>query len=122
MFNPGMLELNLLTGLITGIVQALVVRASFKSKELSLLIIIGAIFGSFLTNAMAFTTNPKVGNYILIDVFWKFLWQPLGAGTPSSGNFAALALIPLTMVLVQIVGSIVGGLIGLRIWITFFRF
>jgi hypothetical protein len=118
MFNPGMLQLNLLTGLITGIVLALILRIRFKPINLSLLIIAGAVIGSFLTNVIVYS-NPKVGHYIL-DLFWKFLWHPLGAGAPS--GFSGLVFFLLTMVIIQIIGSIVGGLLGFRVWMTFFRF
>jgi hypothetical protein len=118
MFNPGMLQLILFTGLITGIVLALILRIRFKPITLSLLIIGGSVIGSFLTNAIIYS-NPQVSHYLLYELFWKLLWQPLGAGT--SSGFSGLVLILLTMVILQIIGSSLGGLLGLRIWMTFFR-
>jgi hypothetical protein len=118
MFNPGMLQLNLFTGLITGIVLALILRIRFRPMNLSLLIIGGSVIGSFLTNALVYS-NPQVSHYLFYELFWKLLWQPLGAG--ASSGFSGLFFSLLTMVIMQIIGSFLGGLLGLRIWRTFFR-
>jgi hypothetical protein len=120
MFNPGMFKLILFTGLIVSIFQVLIARIYFKSINLSLLIIAGSIIVSFLISVIIYQ-DPKIFNFIFYGV-WKILWQPLGAGALSGGNFAILVLLPLTMVLIQAIGSILGGLLGLKIWMTFFRF
>jgi hypothetical protein len=114
-----MLELSLYTGLIAGIVQALIIRIYFKSVKLNLLIITGSIFSSFLTYITVWI-NPKIGNNI-VDALWKLLWQPL-FGDVLGNYYGQLPFLFITIVLVQIAGSILGGLLGVRIWMTLFRF
>jgi hypothetical protein len=98
---------------------AFITRRYFRSINSSSFIITGSIIGSFLTYAIVHI-SPKVSNYLYYDVFWKLLWQPL-FGNAVGNYYGQLLFLFVTMLLLQIAGSIFGGLLGLRIWMILFR-
>jgi hypothetical protein len=123
MLEPQMIRFVSIAGLLTGIIEALIARIWFRPIQVSLLIITGAMIGSWFTYFIFFI-DPKVVlfNHVL-NLIWGSLWEPLGVGVPSSGSSAVvLRLTLLTMLLVQVAGSIVGGLLGLAVWLKFLRY
>jgi hypothetical protein len=106
-----MILLVIFTGLITGVVEALIARIWFQSVYASWSILVGAIIGSWSVYFFIFL-NREAFSYIY-KFIWVSLWEPLGNGRASPSNFAALALLPITIWLVHTLGSLLGGLLGL---------
>jgi hypothetical protein len=67
-----------LTGLITGLIEALILRIWLRHIQLSWLIIAGAFLGSWITY-LTIVINPNIFNPIF-KAIWSFLWEPLGFG------------------------------------------
>jgi hypothetical protein len=110
-------KLVFFTGLITGLAVAFIARWWFRPIRASLWIIIGAIVGSVVIYIVIYS-NKKILD-ATINAIQLFLWQPL-FGAPK-GNMADIVPLILTALLLQIVGTILGSLLGLSVWWRFFR-
>jgi MFS superfamily sulfate permease-like transporter len=110
-------KLVFFTGLITGLVVTFWARWWFRSVQASLWILIGAIVGSVVIY-IALYSDKKILN-ATTNAIQLFLWKPI-FGLPN-GTVADIVPLFLTILLLQIVGSILGSFLGLSLWWKFFR-
>jgi hypothetical protein len=110
--------------LVIGIVEAIIARIWFRTMAVSLWIVVGAIAGSWIAFALDLTFRIENGggfsriDEILLIPLWKNLF---GENFFNYGNFALIFVLLINKLLIQILGSMLGGLLGLSIWLFCFR-
>lgn len=117
MFSPGIFQLILVVSLITALVLLLIYRKRYRSISTKFFVIGGSIIGSFLIYPISI--HPKI-NGLIKYILWVILGKTLGAGSPHYG-VAGLLFLFVSILLIQVLGSLIGGLVGLRVGLKFFK-
>ncbi len=96
---------------IVGLIETIIAIVWFRTISASLWIMAGSIIGCWIT-------LYAVGSSEWIDRMLLPLWKWI-TGIESSD--AVLGLFIVNRLLLQFVGSLLGGALGLRVWLSFFR-